>query len=247
MHEKKVRENMAREEIQASVWHEERKTRDKTEYYLIIRDGEGERTISFVLRHDALTNEVLAEPYSPPDINYTIHDGCDHANDECVLEDPESWEAQDVAMAERYGWAVDALEKQIKQAKIADELRRAKAHDLAGKEYTEILRIAETGAYSEGENGEYWYPDEDGVDISVRRIELEEAALAQGLHFAKKGDIYVLEPATQEKLDAFAKAQEEGENVEILLDTPGSEEIAARKARADERNRSPRAPRPPRN
>jgi len=36
----------------------------------------------------ALDNSVVAEPYSAPDYDYTIHDGCDHENGECVLDDP---------------------------------------------------------------------------------------------------------------------------------------------------------------
>ncbi|GCE18975.1 hypothetical protein [Dictyobacter kobayashii] len=105
------------------VWHQEKKTQHWTEYYLLLANGE--QRISLILKHNAETNEVIAEPYSPPDINYTIHDSCDHEQDECVLDDPDSWESQDVAMAEQYGYAeknLVNLERQVKEQKIVEQL-----------------------------------------------------------------------------------------------------------------------------
>src|SRR5579859_2200538 len=103
-----------------SLWHQEQKTADWTEYYLVLADGE--TTASFILAHNAKTKEVRVDPYNPPDINYTIHDGCDHENDECVLDDPESEEAQDVYMAGKHSYALQNLlnlEKQVKQRRVA--------------------------------------------------------------------------------------------------------------------------------
>jgi hypothetical protein len=105
---------------EASIWHQEEKTKECTEYYLIIRDGE--QTIPCILKYDASKKEVVAEPYSPPDIDYTIHDFCDHENDECVLDDPDSSESEDVRMADKYSRAIDNLEKQVKQQRIVEKL-----------------------------------------------------------------------------------------------------------------------------
>lgn len=105
---------------EARIWHEERKTQEWKEYYVLLQDGE--KTISFILKHNNQTNAVVAEPYSPPDINYTLHDACDHENDECVLDDPDSSESEEVEMAERYKYAVRGLEEQVKQQRIAEKL-----------------------------------------------------------------------------------------------------------------------------
>ena len=105
------------------IWNEEQKTQHAKEYYVILVDEE--KTVSFILKHDASKKEVIAEPYSTPDINYTIHDGCDHENYECVLDDPENGESQEVYEAEKYGYALrnlQALEQQVRQQKIAERL-----------------------------------------------------------------------------------------------------------------------------
>jgi hypothetical protein len=106
------------------IWHEERKTTDWTEYYLVLADGE--TSASFILAYNAKTKAVRVDPYSPPDINYTIHDGCDHENDECVLDDPESEESQDVYMAGKHSYAMQNLinlEKQVRQRKVAEQFQ----------------------------------------------------------------------------------------------------------------------------
>jgi hypothetical protein len=105
---------------EASIWHQEQKTQDWKEHYILVRDGE--QTISFILKHNTQTKEVIAEPYSPPDIDYTIHDSCDHENDECVLDDPGSSESEDLYMADKYSRAIDNLEKQVKQQRIVEKL-----------------------------------------------------------------------------------------------------------------------------
>lgn len=110
---------------ESSVWHQEEKTADWTEYYVTIIDGE--KVINFILKHNAVQREVRADPYSPPDINYTIHDSCDHENDECVLDDPDSWESQDVFMSGKYHRAeaqLRSLEKQLLQQRVAERLVR---------------------------------------------------------------------------------------------------------------------------
>jgi hypothetical protein len=95
--------------------------------------------------------------------------------------------------------------------------------DLACKEYAELSHIVEVGAYSEGDSGQCWYPDEEnGIDVSARLLELESAALEEGLHFAPSSpvrsdgyaDTYKLEPATQEEIDIYKKAKAEAEAAE---------------------------------
>ena len=110
--------------MEARVWHEEQKTQDWTEYYILLVDGE--KKVSLILKHNNATKEVVAEPYSPPDINYTIHDSCNHEDYECVLDDPDSSEYQDMYMAERYSSALNRLEEQVKQQRIATSLIKHK-------------------------------------------------------------------------------------------------------------------------
>jgi hypothetical protein len=100
-----------------------------------------------------------------------------------------------------------------------EEVAQAEQHvrDLACQEYAELSHIVAVGAYTEGEHGEYWYPhEENGIDVSARLVELESAALEQGMHFApvKEGDKitgYTLGAATQEEIDAYVQAKEEAE------------------------------------
>lgn len=56
-------------------------------YFVLIRDGE--RELNVALAYQPATAAVEANVYQVPDYNYTIHDGCDHENDECVLDDPD--------------------------------------------------------------------------------------------------------------------------------------------------------------
>ena len=76
------------------------------------------------------------------------------------------------------------------------------------------MHIVHVGAYAESAcAGSYWYED---TNISERIDELESAALEHGLHFAlaQDGTSYILEPATQEEVDAYKKAKEEAEEDE---------------------------------
>ena len=65
------------------------------------------------------------------------------------------------------------------------------------------------GAYSEGDNSECWYPDEEnGIDVSACILELDSMALEQKLHFAHaQGGKYILEPATAEELEVYERAR----------------------------------------
>ena len=59
---------------------------ERKRYFIIIRDGKREINFSLAWHVNGL---IVAEPYTVPDYNYTIHDFCDHEADECVLDDPD--------------------------------------------------------------------------------------------------------------------------------------------------------------
>ena len=91
-----------------------------------------------------------------------------------------------------------------------EEIAQAVQHmrDLACKEYAGLMQLISAGAYDERDHeGNY---GEDGIEKRID--ELEEAALCEGLHFAARGDTYILEAATQEELDAYAQAKAEAED-----------------------------------
>lgn len=84
-------------------------------YYLSIQ--EGETRFDFELEVKAFSNpdgtlytEHKIEHYEPRDYDYTVHDGCPHIlseddenyDDWCVFDDPESSEAQELAITEAY-------------------------------------------------------------------------------------------------------------------------------------------------
>jgi hypothetical protein len=112
----------------------------------------------------------------------------------------------------------------------------------ACQEYAELSHIVAIGAYVEGENGEYWYPDEEkGIDVSARLLELEEAALEVYLDFipVKEGDTitgYQLKPATDERVAAYRKAKEEAEEAEAeeFTQQQKAEQLAFLKKRVQE-------------
>ena len=104
----------------AIVWHEEEKPPHWKEYYITLQDGEERMT--FKLIHSTLVNHVIAEPYTPPDINYTIHDSCNHEDDECCLDYPNSPESYDVMMAEKASHALDNLERQLSKERVIQRL-----------------------------------------------------------------------------------------------------------------------------
>lgn len=117
------------------TWHEEQKTQHAKEYYVILVDGD--QTVPFILKYDASKKEVVAEPYSPPDIDYTIHDGCDHENGECFEDYLDSSEYQEVQKAENFSYArrnLEALERNIRQQCIAERLNQKTAQVQEDKE-----------------------------------------------------------------------------------------------------------------
>jgi hypothetical protein len=112
------------------IWHHERKTRAITAYYVLLASEAG--TASLIITYDAAKSAATCDVFVPPDIDYTIHDGCDHEHDECFENHPDSSEYQDVCMATMHHAALVSLEKQVKQARRADELRADKSKSEQG-------------------------------------------------------------------------------------------------------------------
>ena len=56
-------------------------------YFIAITDGD--RKLNVTLTTHPAKNAVQADVYVAPDHSYTIHDGCDHERDRCVLDDPD--------------------------------------------------------------------------------------------------------------------------------------------------------------
>lgn len=77
------------------------------------------------------------------------------------------------------------------------------------KEYANLMHIVQSGAYTEGDHGEYWYPDEEnGQDINALILEIETWALDQGLYPVQQPDkTYKLETAPAEVLEAYQQAK----------------------------------------
>lgn len=81
------------------------------------------------------------------------------------------------------------------------------------KQYADLMHIVETGAYTEGDHGEYFYPDEDGQDINALILETETWALDQGLYPVKQTDgTYKLETAPDDVLKTYRQVKAEAEH-----------------------------------
>lgn len=52
--------------------------------------------------------EYHVEPFVPRELDYTVHDACNHEDDYCVLDDPESFEYQDAWLNEAHATDVQA-------------------------------------------------------------------------------------------------------------------------------------------
>jgi hypothetical protein len=56
-------------------------------YFVLIKDGETQ--IALEIKYSSKDKVVTADVYTPQDYDYTIHDACDHENNECVEDDPD--------------------------------------------------------------------------------------------------------------------------------------------------------------
>ena len=66
-------------------------------YFIAIEDGDKRTDVELVIGPG---KAVSVEPFSPREFDYTVHDACDHEDDYCVLEDPETQEYEDMAVNE---------------------------------------------------------------------------------------------------------------------------------------------------
>lgn len=97
----------ATESSDAVLWHVDVELvgtkLERRRYHVTIVDGD-EKIDTIVLYGP---NKLIAiEPYVHHEMDYTVHDGCDHEDDYCVLDDPQSGEYQDAEMEEKYHRAV---------------------------------------------------------------------------------------------------------------------------------------------
>ncbi len=79
-------------------------------YFIAIEDGEMRKDVELVIGPGPA---LSVEPYLPWEYNYTVHDACDHEDNYCVLEDPESEEFELSNLAQSYYF--DVKEKKHKK------------------------------------------------------------------------------------------------------------------------------------
>ncbi len=69
-------------------------------YFLAIEEDDGARRDVELVIGPGPTMAV--EPFNVRDMNYTVHDSCDHENEYCVLEDPDTPEYEDERVNEAF-------------------------------------------------------------------------------------------------------------------------------------------------
>ncbi|GCE48498.1 hypothetical protein EI42_04827 [Thermosporothrix hazakensis] len=112
----------------ASIWNVERRVGGPTSYFLAILDGE--KKIACELRHNPKDNSFEVLPYIPLELDYTVHDDCDHENDFCLLEDdPEMcWKMMDNNAMRLAFENLERAEHQLRQSKVAERLLKEKEY-----------------------------------------------------------------------------------------------------------------------
>lgn len=68
-------------------------------YFIVIEDEGNRRDMELVIGPGPA---LSVEPFVPRELDYTIHDFCDHEADYCVLDDEESYEYQDAAINDAF-------------------------------------------------------------------------------------------------------------------------------------------------
>src|SRR5437879_4947557 len=90
-------------EPEARIWATstdlEGTNQQRKRYYLCIEDNGVRKDVELVIGPGTA---LAAEPFVPYELDYTIHDHCDHENDDCVLEDEDSWEYEENRLNEAY-------------------------------------------------------------------------------------------------------------------------------------------------
>jgi len=92
---------MAKQEPEAILWHttiqEDGGPHSKRLYHLSIHDEQipgDQKTVSAIVSFRPADKNLEIETFLPHEFNYTVHDACDHEDDYCVLNDPDSSESE---------------------------------------------------------------------------------------------------------------------------------------------------------
>ena len=103
----------ATENTDAALWHvnvELPGTKlERRQYHIAILDGD--QKIDVIVNYSPADKKLEVEPYVHHEMNYTVHDGCNHSDFDyyCVLDDPSSGEYQDAEMEQQYHRAVQKI------------------------------------------------------------------------------------------------------------------------------------------
>lgn len=84
----------------AILWHVE-KDAMRTQYHIAIKEP-GQDNIDFILNYWPHEKKIVAEPFLHWEYSYTVHDFCNHENDDCVMDDPDSEESQAAGLEDKY-------------------------------------------------------------------------------------------------------------------------------------------------
>src|SRR5438128_148316 len=72
---------------------------ERKRYFLVIEDDGKRIDVELIFG----PNKAMSiEPFVPHEMDYTVHDACEHDNYYCVLDDPESFAYQDMWENEQY-------------------------------------------------------------------------------------------------------------------------------------------------
>jgi hypothetical protein len=74
-----------------------RTNQQRKRYFIAIEDGDQRTDVELVIGPGPA---ISVEPFTLRELNYTVHDSCDHEDDYCVLEDPDTPEYEDMAVNE---------------------------------------------------------------------------------------------------------------------------------------------------
>lgn len=72
---------------------------ERKRYYLCIEDKGKRIDVELVFGPE---KAMAVEPFVPRELDYTVHDSCDHEDNYCVLDDPESWEYEENRLNEAH-------------------------------------------------------------------------------------------------------------------------------------------------
>jgi hypothetical protein len=74
----------------ATVWATSTPIVGPKSYFILIKDGEVQIPLEIKVDNAGKGGKaVTADVYTPQDYDYTIHDACNHDEDECIEDDPD--------------------------------------------------------------------------------------------------------------------------------------------------------------